>query len=147
LKVTILPALALSEIYHVEVARSDLHLLCVCARARACVCACVCEGRYLKMIKYFDLTLDSPLKATFNFLNGTPYFSLHILTAHLESFPKHYNYLIFVNFRYAPPIHTDLSCFFVEWFGGTQCDTTLFRMSSPERTPSTHGCFRTANVH
>jgi len=25
------------------------------------------------------------------FLNGTPYFLLHILVAHLESFPKHYN--------------------------------------------------------
>jgi len=37
-----------------------------------------------------DLILDSPLKVTFNFLNGTLYFSLHIM-AHLESFPKHYN--------------------------------------------------------
>jgi len=34
-------------------------------------------------------------KVTLNFLNGTPYFLLHILVAHLESFPKHYNYVSF----------------------------------------------------
>jgi len=32
---------------------------------------------------------------TLNFLNGTPYFLLHIPIAHPESFPKHYNKIFF----------------------------------------------------
>jgi len=32
---------------------------------------------------------------TLNFLKRNLYFSLHILTAHLESFPKHYNKIFF----------------------------------------------------
>jgi len=41
----------------------------------------------------FDLeeSAESHVKVTSNFLNGTPYMLLHILVAHLESFPKHYN--------------------------------------------------------
>ncbi|KAG5326559.1 AMPN Aminopeptidase, partial [Acromyrmex heyeri] len=39
------------------------------------------------------LTLSGICKV--NFLNGTPYFLLHIFIAYLESFPKHYNKIIF----------------------------------------------------
>jgi len=58
-KVIVLPALALSKLYHVEVARSDLHLLR--ARARVCVCVCVCASSFLNifcknMIAYFIRT-------------------------------------------------------------------------------------------
>jgi len=35
------------------------------------------------------------LKVNFRFLNGTPYFLLHILVAYLDSFPKHYNKVFF----------------------------------------------------
>jgi len=40
LNIRILPALALPKVYHMEVARTDLYLLCVRARVRACACAC-----------------------------------------------------------------------------------------------------------
>jgi len=35
--------------------------------------------------------LEGHVNVTFNFLNRTSYFLLHILVDHLESFPKHYN--------------------------------------------------------
>jgi len=42
---------------------------------------------------WFDLEelFEGHVKVTFNFLNRIPYILLHILVAHLESFPKHYN--------------------------------------------------------
>ena len=47
-----------------------------------------------------SLILNSYLKVMLIFPNGTSYFSLHILVAYLESFPKHYNikYFFIKNF-------------------------------------------------
>jgi len=36
-----------------------------------------------------------PFKVNLIFLNGTPYYLLHILVADLESFPKYYNKIFF----------------------------------------------------
>jgi len=42
---------------------------------------------------WFDLEalFEDHMKVTFNFLNGTLNFLLHIFIAYLEGFPKHYN--------------------------------------------------------
>jgi len=45
-----------------------------------------------------SLTNDGVIKVramSLKFLNRIPYFSLHILVSHLESFPKHYNKIFF----------------------------------------------------
>ncbi|EZA62079.1 hypothetical protein X777_06195 [Ooceraea biroi] len=51
----------------------------------------------IRWYHWFDLEelLDGHMKVIFNFLNRTYYFSLHILVAYLESFPKHYNKIFF----------------------------------------------------
>jgi len=49
--------------------------------------------RDIRWYHWFDLEelFESHMKVTSMFLNGIPYFSLHILVADLESFPKHCN--------------------------------------------------------
>ncbi|EFN60776.1 hypothetical protein EAG_02247 [Camponotus floridanus] len=37
---------------------------------------------------------EGHVKVSSNFINGIPYMLLHILVAHLKSFPKHYNYIL-----------------------------------------------------
>jgi len=50
------------------------------------------EGN-IRWFHWFDLeeSFEGHVKVTSIFLNGTHYIFLHILVAHLESFPKHYN--------------------------------------------------------
>jgi len=41
------------------------------------------------------LILDAKVEIIFNCLNEVSYFSLYILIAYLENFPKHYNTIFF----------------------------------------------------
>ncbi|EFN62737.1 hypothetical protein EAG_01434 [Camponotus floridanus] len=71
---------------------------------------------------FYKLKLTKPpeghVKVSSNFLNGTPYMLLHILVAHLKSFPKHYNYS-----RIA---HKDHDCGMRENYRGDKDDPFLY---------------------